>query len=148
VDEFKELEFWDEHEIQLEDLSVPDKGSGLFFYVLGNKLTAIAATYFRVRLVALLGTIGLLFILFLPSSALLKAPVHAPYATYTTSQQTIGCQEITVNSKDSNWHIPPTIPTPPDSVTLHICSSGSFHFTEISPGASPGASNGKTIKQK
>ena len=137
----EEPECWNDHEVQLEDLSVPDKGFRLFLYVLGENLNG--ASRFRVRPIALLCTIGLLCILFLPSSALLNPTVLTPHSTFTTSQQNIACQEITVNSKDINLHIPPSIPTPPDSVTLHMCSTNNVHFITIPVSASPGPSNSK-----
>ena len=146
MDNLRDSEYLDEHEIQLEDLDVPAKGFRLFLYGLGEKLNP--ATRFRTRWVALLGSIALLFILFLPSSALLNAPVYTSYPTSTASQQNSGCQEITVNSKDSNWHIPPSIPTPPDSVTLHICNAGTVHFKVVSTHTSPGVSNSKVTPQK
>lgn len=148
MDNLKHSESWDEHEIQVEDLDVPYKGFRLFLYNLGEKMNL--ATRIRARSVILFCTISLLCMLFLPSSAFLTLVVHTPHSTLTTSAsiQNTTCQEITVNSKDINWHIPSSMPTPPDSVTLHLCSSEMVHFKIISVGTSPGASNGTIVKQK
>ncbi|HCI82185.1 MAG TPA: hypothetical protein DHW02_21135 [Ktedonobacter sp.] len=148
MDNLKHPESWDEDEIQIEDLDVPDNGFHLFLYNLGEKLKL--ATRIRARSIALFCAISLLCMLFLPSSAFLNSVVHTPHSPLTTSSsmQNTTCQEITVNSKDSNLNIPSSMPMPPDSVTLHLCSSETVHSIIISTNDTSGAFNGKTIKQK
>lgn len=143
MDDFKELENFDvdEDEVQLEDLDVPDKGPRAFFYRLGEKLHT--AHYFRPRLIAPTCTIIMLLILFLPGSVLPSPTANTPHTTATTSQENTACHDITVNSKDSNWHIPPSIPTPPDSVTLHLCDFGNTHIIIVLPTPVPVRSNSK-----
>ena len=143
MDNLKHSESWDEHEIQLEDLDVPDKGFHLFLYNLGEKLNL--AAHIRARLITLFCAISLLCMLFLPSSAFLNSVVHTSYSTLSTSasMQNTACHDITVNSKDSNWHIPPSIPTPPDSVTLHLCDFGNTHIIMVLPTPVPVHMNGK-----
>ena len=141
MDDFKELELFDEDEVQLEDLDVPANGPRAFFYRLGEKLHT--AHYFQPRLIALTCTISLLLILFLPGSVLPNPTANTPHTTFATSQDNNACHAITVNSKDSNWHIPPSIPTPPDSVTLHLCDSGNTHIIMVLPTPVPVHPNSK-----
>lgn len=136
MDDFKEPDYFDDDEVRLEDLDVPDKGSRAFVYMLGEKLHM--ATYFRPRLVApFMCTIILILILFLPGSALPRSTVQPARTTVTTSHENASCHDVTVNSKDINWRIPPSIPTPPDSVTLHLCTSGSVEIMKLSPNTGP-----------
>lgn len=143
MDDFKELERFDgdEDKVQLEDLDVPDKGPRAFFYRLGEKL--YTARYFQPRFIALTCTISLLLILFLPGSVLQNLTANTHHTTVATSQENTACHDITVNSKDSNWHIPPSIPTPPDSVTLHLCDFGNAHIIIVLPTPVPVHPNGK-----
>lgn len=122
---FKEQEPGDENAIQIEDLGAPENRFSLLLFSLGKKWHA--AVRLRTIPVALIYTICLVVLIFLPGSTLLSTgPVaRTPRSAASTSQQIyVECVALNVNATTIVWQRSSSVPTPSGASvhTMPMCN--------------------------
>jgi len=137
VDDSQEPEYWDDNEIEIEDLGAPDKGLDLFIFSLGKKMRATPR--FRAMPVALALTMSLLAILVMPGSSLMRPAVPAAQSGSATSRQLKECSVVVIPTIDIAH-----LSTPISSSTVTVYSCGSMQIFPEPPITPASPSQGNT----
>lgn len=122
---FKEQEPWNENAVQIEDLGAPEKGFDFLLFSLGKKWHA--AVRLRTTPAALIYTMCLVALLFLPGSTLLSpGPVaRTPRSAASTPQQIyVECVALNINATTIVWQRSSSVPTPSGASvhTMPMCN--------------------------
>jgi len=138
MDNCKEMDFWDENEVQIEDLATPEHGFSLFLFSVGKKWQSLARPH--TTLVPLICTVCLLSIL-LPGSALMSWAAQAPHPASAASQQHRNCYFIAISSTaidPTTSRIRRSTSDPqPGTPTVHVCNAFYFHIENVYASPAP-----------